>query len=478
VKTLPCTLLLLLVAMPVCQGGQPPPASAAVDLLLPGKDQRLRLELAVEGQQPETTWEKFLDRWFDYFDRNGDRALSQAEAARIFPLPLSDGKSVVFDFARADTNKDGKISNSELKAFYRDAGFTPVMTVAQPVSLESLRIGEALFRHLGPDAKGLLTAEKLQRATELLRKLDENEDEILTPAEILSLGVDPLLKAPQLSAFTWAHAKPAIFPTLRLVVGKDKPGSLRLVALDNSIQVLPGVQRVRYADIVLAPSRGQEVGQAVALTKQFCIAQFKNAAGNKTWLEQRQVEDDASLQILANLFTLADRDEDGKLTLAELERLLALAEEAMTCSVVLTLTDRCRNLFDHLDTNDDGRLDFKELHNAAHLLKVLDCPKGLLREQVPSFLRLSVQRGIVAKAFGPLPLIAAGKVAPGPSPVAPAPGPAWFQAMDRNGDGFVSPQEFLGSAELFRRLDLNGDGLISAAEAWRAEGRRRGAKFV
>ena len=49
--------------------------------------------------------------------------------------------------------------------------------------------------------------------------------------------------------------------------------------------------------------------------------------------------------------------------------------------------------------------------------------------------------------------------------------PAWFRAMDRNGDGVISPREFLGPPEVFRKLDLNGDGVISPEEAVRAGGR-------
>jgi hypothetical protein len=41
--------------------------------------------------------------------------------------------------------------------------------------------------------------------------------------------------------------------------------------------------------------------------------------------------------------------------------------------------------------------------------------------------------------------------------------------MDRNGDGDLSPHEFLGSEEDFRLLDADGDGFISAAEARRYE---------
>src|SRR5205807_9810935 len=48
-------------------------------------------------------------------------------------------------------------------------------------------------------------------------------------------------------------------------------------------------------------------------------------------------------------------------------------------------------------------------------------------------------------------------------------GPLWFCKMDRNGDGDVSPREFLGTPEDFRRMDLDGDGLIDAQEAEKAE---------
>ena len=59
---------------------------------------------------------------------------------------------------------------------------------------------------------------------------------------------------------------------------------------------------------------------------------------------------------------------------------------------------------------------------------------------------------------------------------APARGPLWFRKMDLNGDGDVSPREFLGTLEAFKKLDLDGDGLISREEAEAAEALRREKK--
>ena len=48
-------------------------------------------------------------------------------------------------------------------------------------------------------------------------------------------------------------------------------------------------------------------------------------------------------------------------------------------------------------------------------------------------------------------------------------GPRWFQRMDRNRDGDISPREFLFDPTLFIKLDRDHDQLISPAEAEAAE---------
>jgi hypothetical protein len=44
-------------------------------------------------------------------------------------------------------------------------------------------------------------------------------------------------------------------------------------------------------------------------------------------------------------------------------------------------------------------------------------------------------------------------------------GPDWYYHMDRNGDGDLSRNEFLGTADRFHRLDSNQDGFLELQES-------------
>jgi len=43
--------------------------------------------------------------------------------------------------------------------------------------------------------------------------------------------------------------------------------------------------------------------------------------------------------------------------------------------------------------------------------------------------------------------------------------------MDRNNDGDLSPQEFIGPLSAFQKLDTNGDSLVDREEAEAAGGK-------
>jgi Ca2+-binding EF-hand superfamily protein len=443
------------------------------DLLFPadGGPARLRLEVTVGGRPPEAAWEAFLDRLFDHFDRNGDGSLSPAEASRVIPLPLPGGRSVAMDFARLDTDRDGRGSRAEFREFYRRAGFTPVVVVVVPPSAEGQRLSASLFRHLDRDGDGRLTRAELARAPALLRRLDEDDDEALTAAEICPPDGPAPAVAPEPTGLRVEESSvPAA--TLRLALGPS--ASLPLLGAGGTVfratdRGPAGAFRFTVPGgvcSVTVPSGHAAIGTRAATS--FYRAQFKAALGTRPAATKAELDQDPTLQVLAGLFEAADWDGDGRLTQAELDRFLGLVELGAGCLVVVAVDDRGHNLFELIDENGDGRLDLGELARAARLLPPDGTADSRRPDTVPRQFRLSAAAGPVGPRFGPVPL---GSRPRGPAaalPPPPARGPKWFRAMDRNGDGFLSPQEFLGPPDLFRRLDADGDGRISAAEAERA----------
>jgi Ca2+-binding EF-hand superfamily protein len=199
--------------------------------------------------------------------------------------------------------------------------------------------------------------------------------------------------------------------------------------------------------------------------REFLVAQFKAALGDRPALGKADLEQDPGLSGLLELFRYADRNGDDRLTLAELEDYLRLVELGMRAQVWVRVTDRGRNPFHFLDSDGDGRLSYRELTRAANLMH----PDAAEVIGLPLQFHLSFG-GPPVKSWGGVPIPAAAK-RPRPTVADASLAPPWFRAMDRNGDGVISPWEFIGPPEVFRKLDLNGDGVITPDEAARAGSR-------
>jgi EF hand domain-containing protein len=135
---------------------------------------------------------------------------------------------------------------------------------------------------------------------------------------------------------------------------------------------------------------------------------------------------------------------------------------AAAVTLNLSIYSTSRNWFLDLDVNRDGRLSRKELQDGWERLTEGREPRdGLLGfPGADNRLTAVFHRGNLVNMF-----TAQNYLNPAFPRVAPTRGPLWFRKMDRNGDGYVSRREFLGTKAEFDKLDRNGDGLIDVAEA-------------
>jgi Ca2+-binding EF-hand superfamily protein len=501
------TAAVLFALLPLAGAADPPGEDDAQDALVlaDAGPVLLRLHVRIDGRPVAAAWNRYLDRLFADLDRDGDGFLSKPEAARA-PAPdflhaflhgalNLEAATEAVPFDRLDADGDGRVSRREFAAYYRRLPFDRLRVVVVPDRGKQAALTDALFRLLDRDGDGKLSKEELRAAAASLRKVDLNEDEWITPEELLlhqptGAGAQKDRAAPEATAFLPLDAGGPSEEQVRAVLRryKDKIDAKRLKALvagppgleltvrlgsagkdEPRVEAREPAHQARRTDgglLVEARGLALDVGAGPADASlrgmvAFYRQQFEAAdADGKGTLERRQVAD---VPALAALFSLADRDGDGKLTDKELDAYLDLHALGAVGFATLAVTDQSLGLFDLLDEDGDGRLSLRELHTAWDRLRSLDRDGDgkLGRDEFPHRLRVRLTPG---KAATPV----AAKEKPAPK-AAPTRGPAWFRKMDRNGDGFVSRREWLGPDDLFNKLDTDGDGLLSPEEAARLD---------
>jgi Ca2+-binding EF-hand superfamily protein len=162
-------------------------------------------------------------------------------------------------------------------------------------------------------------------------------------------------------------------------------------------------------------------------------------------------------------FAAMDTDEDGKVMKGEFGSFMNRQNAAAAVRLQLEVTDEGQSLFDLLDTDSNGVLSARELRTAVNILSFADKNgDGTLGgDEIPQHLRLELVRGVDQPGDARSIAVAASTSTAKSS----SSGPLWFRKMDRNGDGDLSPHEFVGPIQAFRKLDVDGDGLIDRQEA-------------
>lgn len=300
----------------------------------------------------------------------------------------------------AKLDSDAKLAREALKGKPGAGAFDRLLQDGSLLRAEALptelphpvALSNAIFRALDANSDGKLSAEELAAADKSLLKLDLDDDECITPLELV--------------------------PDLQSVVPPQR-------------------QSVGAVRVTVVPVDG----------KADLTHTVKLGIGATHW---RGKVGDVQLDIHVRPSLSSEKPAMPKaLLMADRAEAKAAFEKTAPNVVSLIAVPGPVGLFELLDTDRDGQLSVAELRAAK---------SGLANwKQSDTGVSLVIVRGVANAPAVPLTRTFTRDS-----------GPAWFRAMDKNGDGHVSAREFLGTPEQFRKLDTNGDGLISEEEAKKA----------
>lgn len=164
-----------------------------------------------------------------------------------------------------------------------------------------------------------------------------------------------------------------------------------------------------------------------------------------------------------SLFEIIDVDGDNKLFADEMKDYIRARTEPAATACRMNVYDTGNGFFMALDANADGRVSVRETRQAAEALSQLDRDgkPGITQAEPVRHFHIEFVRGGYT-LFGPTEQLVA--MTPAFQQRRPT-GPVWFQRMDRNNDGDLTWNEFLGPREVFHKLDADVDTLIDPTEA-------------
>jgi Ca2+-binding EF-hand superfamily protein len=196
-------------------GARPAPDAQDFVYFADSRPVLIRAHVLVDGKPLAQVWDAFIDRVFKYLDVNGDGVLSKEEAERVPPpQTLFDtfflqpgGRVVGPSLATLGANQGGKVTRQELADYYRKNGAAPfqfrvgggnqaetrvrLLGLAQVGDPPADLLNQRLFELLDTNKDGKLSREELAAGEKLLRKLDADDDEMVSVQEVVPNPAPP-----------------------------------------------------------------------------------------------------------------------------------------------------------------------------------------------------------------------------------------------------------------------------------------------
>ncbi len=297
-----------------------------------------------------------------------------------------------------------------------------------------------------------LSAEELGWDAERVKMLDENSDGKLTEKELKGIARTPV----DLELAVDLDGAPEGQPAMSILATAGK-------RMDDAKR--PDLVRLAFARAVLTLSFRKIDPMKAAIESAMRTFNQLDVDGNG-YLDRKET---ALVQRFESekLFDALDADSDGKIFGEEMEKYVKVRGEPAATTAKVNLYDTGRGFFESLDANGDGRISMREMKSAGKVLQNLArrttdklAPDDPARNFHIEFMRgsyflfkMGEQSAVPVTSFEQR------------TPI----GPSWFQRMDRNNDGDLTWNEFLGPREVFHRIDKDGDGLIDPQEAFGAD---------
>lgn len=296
-----------------------------------------------------------------------------------------------------------------------------------------------------------VTADDIPLTASLLAQLDDNENEMLDAKEVLKIADVPPHLEFNVAFFNQAtEGEEDTTPKIALTFVCDELQSIVDAALRHPTRLsmlVPGAEVAFFVND----------DPSLVRTNQIVTNQFNTLdADNNNYVD----EEEYSGQFLGFdlSFEAADTDGDGKVYEKDLLAFVEIRQSVMRAQIRARAADQEDALFTALDTTGDGRLTAREIHGAPEVLKSLDHNNDdrVQSHEIAGSIAVGFVRGNPQNNNSLF-------VMPAP-PRKDSELPSWFRGMDTNGDGDISPREFLGASSKFQELDQDADGFISGDE--------------